>query len=97
MTYKIRTLRVAALVVALVALSAFHTDAQTGKTDGDLQRAQAIVNELVAGTTDKDTRDTLGVELDCIGAHEYVVSVNLTARQCDLGGGYFPVTRRARG
>ena len=97
MTYKMQTPRVAALVLALVALTALHAAAQTGKIDDDLLRAQTILDELAAGTADKGTQDALEAELDSIGAHEYVVSVNLTARQCDLGGGYFPVTRRARG
>ena len=48
MTYKMQTLRVAALVLALVALTALHADAQTGKIDDDLQRAQEILNEFIS-------------------------------------------------
>ena len=48
MTYKTQTLRVAALMLALVTLTALHATAQTGKIDDDLQRAQAILNDAAS-------------------------------------------------
>ena len=80
MTYKTQTLRVAALVLALVALTALHADAQTGKIDDDLQRAQEILNELAAGSADQASRQLMEAEIARIEAHDYVVTVKLTTR-----------------
>ncbi|MBT5714793.1 hypothetical protein HOI71_27345, partial [Candidatus Poribacteria bacterium] len=92
MRQKMRTVGVAACVVALTALFATHAPAQTGKIDEDLQRAQEILNQLAIGSLDQDSRVPLEEELARIGAHEYVVPVNLTARAYTSGSGYFPVT-----
>ena len=92
MTYKMQTLRVAALMLALVTLTALHATAQPGKIDDDLQRAQAILNELAAGSVDRASLQLMEAEIARIEAHDYVVTVKLTTRAYAGGSGYFPVT-----
>lgn len=76
MTYKTQTLRVAALMLALVTLTALHATAQTGKIDDDLQRAQAILNELASGSVDQASLQLMEAEIARIEAHDYVVETH---------------------